>query len=166
MAAKKTGDDTAGKSPPKGRAWSEIQKQAEERPDIFPRLQMGASKTAEGYYDVEILEDEPRSIVFEDRFNDGEETPGLAINVRVLGHGGSFTEAKDGDFRSIVMRDDPQNGLTAGIGKAASRNGGKLKGVRVRIEARNYTHKVYGPGTRGYTVTALAPATNPTGSPP
>lgn len=136
-------DKKAPAAAPQASSWSKLQEQAKDRPDIFPRLEFGESKTDEVSVDVEFLDDEPRSITFKDRFNNNADTPGLALNVRVM---------DTGDFRSIVMRDDASHGLTAGIAKLAGRNGGHLKGVGARIETRNYTHKVYGKDTRGYNV--------------
>lgn len=106
---------------------------------------------AEVSHTVEFLEDEPRLITFKDRFNGDKETPGLAINVRVVA---------TGEPRSIIMRDDPNHGLTAGVAKVAARHGNRLSGIRVRIDTKNYDHKQYGK-TRGYVVSEVsAPATD------
>lgn len=156
MAKQEKTAPPATSAPGSGNAWAKIQAEAAERPDIFPRLEFGDDKMAEVTHVVTFLEDEPRLITFKDKYNGDADTPGLAINVSMR---------ETGESRSIIMRDDANHGLTAGIGKIAARNGGKLSGVTVRIETKNYRHKQYGP-TRGYVVTVVPNPDGKTASPP
>lgn len=158
MAQKKTEQAPLG-----DKSWGQMMKDAKEKPDVFPKLNMGGpsgkDKLFEGIYDVQILEDEPRSVEYEDPYADEEGAKGIAyvFNVRVL----ASPVDPVGSNRSLFMRADPDHGLTNGVLSVSRKHGGKLRNVALRIETRNYDNKRYKTKTRGYTVSEIpAPATS------
>jgi hypothetical protein len=132
--------------------WEQMIRDVKDLPEVYPKLKFGDSKTWEGYVDVVFLEDQPRFATFQDPFNDGQEARALFINVQVL----SGPEA--GMNRGLPMPAKTDHGLTRAVLGIAKGHQNRLKGVRVRIECRNYKHKKYGL-TRGYTVSELPPQT-------
>lgn len=132
-------------------SWEQMVREAQELPDMFPKLKFGEGKTDEVAIDVLFLEDQPRIIEYDDPFLGGK-AKSFVITVRVL------SGPESGNSRSLFMPKDLAHGLTRGVTSMAKKGGMRLKGRAARIETRNYQHKQYGP-TRGYTVSEIsAPA--------
>jgi len=156
MATKKATQTNIAKPEVKG-TWLDRVNEAKELADILPKLDFG-KKGDEISHVIVFTEDEPRFISFRDKYASEEEwvngepplINGLAINVRVV----ESAVHKSGEPRSILMRDDPQHGLTSKILSLAKRHK-TLGGVKIRIATRNYNHPRFGPGTRGYDVVDL-----------
>ena len=134
-----------------GAEWSRMMQNAKELPDIHPKLKFGDRKDAEVLYKLEVQDDAPRFAEYEDKFKGGETGRVAFLTVRVLD--GPDTP---GALRSLAMPADENHGLTRGVLSVAKRHGGKLKGVCLSIETRNYNHKEFGP-TRGFTVAEIQP---------
>lgn len=151
MANKQKTPTTAGKS------FAQAAQEAKDRPTILPKLTFGADKLAVVSYEVEFLEPEPREIEFEDKLADEEGimAKGYAINLRVVrtvkAPEGDDAWGAQGEDRSLVFRDDPNNSLTNGIMNAFKKNGNTLLGLRVKLGTRVYRHEKWGP-SRAYDV--------------
>jgi hypothetical protein len=130
------------KTQPKQTSFDALVAEARDRPSIYPKLEFG-DKSAEGDWDIEFLEDSPREFVYDDKFSGGL-SQAFAINV-----------LHNGEYRSIISKAAPNVSLTMALAKLASDCGGKLRGVRARIQKRCYEHKQFGP-TSGYTIVPLA----------
>lgn len=135
-----------------------IAKQAEEKPDVLPRLKFGKGKHDEVVAIVEVLQRDPTSFSYDSRFSGKGETA-LSLNVQL--HDADF-DATPGLY-SLAFDADPNRGLTAGVMKAWKRQGNTLESVWLRIATRNYEHEQYGT-TRGYHVDVVKPGTLVTGA--
>lgn len=116
-----------------------------------PKLKFGEDKLAEVTVDVEFTEDKPRTVPYEDEFKGGQESLVFVIDCRVL------SGPERGSMRSLFIPTDENHGLTRGIMNAAKPRNGRMKGMAVRIETKNYRNKRYKTLTRGYTVSEITP---------
>lgn len=136
--------------------WGEMMQKAKPKPELYPRVNFngpdGKNKLFEGIYDLQIVDEEPRAVEYDDPFGDGD-TKGIAyvFNVRILN---SPLDPKD-SMRALFMPSDPGHGLTSGVLNLSKNHGGKLRNVSLRIETKNYQNKKYKTMTRGYTVSEI-----------